>query len=95
MLRAWVQQEREGNRSRPYLLLAVADTGVGIPQAKQQQVFEPFYQLGNQTPDDKPGLGMGLAVVKELVELHQGRVWVESLPGEGAVFQVALPVSQK
>ena len=91
-LRAWLQQEREGNASRPLLLLAVADNGVGIPETELKRIFQPFYQLGNQNPDDKPGLGMGLAVVKELVEWHNGRVWVESMPGEGSIFQVALPI---
>ncbi len=90
-LRAWVQQEREHNANRPHLLLAVADNGVGIPQTEHKRIFDPFYQLGNQNPDDKPGLGMGLTVVKELVEWHNGRIWVESMPGAGAIFQVALP----
>lgn len=93
-LRAWVQQEREGSLTRPHLMFAVADNGVGIAQTEQKRIFEPFYQLGNQNPGDKPGLGMGLAVVKELVEWHNGRVWVESMPGEGSIFQVALPLRQ-
>lgn len=93
-LQAWVQDEREGNITRPYLLLTVADNGVGIPKIEQRRIFEPFYQLNNQRPDTESGMGMGLAVVKELVELHNGRVWVESTPGEGSVFHVLLPVSQ-
>ena len=74
--------------------MAVADNGVGIPYSEQKRIFEPFYQLGNQNPDDKPGLGMGLAVVKDLVEMHNGRVWVESVPHEGSLFQVALPLNR-
>jgi signal transduction histidine kinase len=93
-LRAWVQQEREGSVTRPYLWLTVSDNGVGIPPAEHKRIFEPFYQLGNQTPDDKPGLGMGLAVVKELVEWHNGRIWVESILGEGSIFQLVLPLRQ-
>lgn len=95
-LQAWVQQERDGNIKRPYLQLAVIDTGAGIPRPEQRRIFDPFYQL--ETPDSRVaegGLGMGLAVVKELVELHNGRVWVESTPGSGSVFQVSLPVSQE
>lgn len=94
-LRVWVQSEREGNKSRDYLLLAVADTGVGIPPAEAKRIFDPFYQVDNQALTVKSGMGMGLAVVKELVQLHNGRVWVESTPGEGSVFQVALPLTQK
>jgi signal transduction histidine kinase len=91
-LRAWVQQEREDNRDRPYLMLAVVDNGIGIPKSEYKRIFEPFYRLKNVL--DEGGMGMGLAVVKELVGWHRGRVWVESMKGEGSVFQVALPVTQ-
>jgi PAS domain S-box-containing protein len=91
---AWLHEEREGNITRPHLLLTVADNGVGISKAEQKRIFEPFYQLNNQRPDTESGMGMGLAVVKELVELHNGRVWVESTPGEGSAFHVLLPVTQ-
>jgi two-component system phosphate regulon sensor histidine kinase PhoR len=91
---AWIQEEREGNITRPYLVLTVADNGVGIPKVEQKHIFEPFYQLNNQRPDTESGMGMGLAVVKELVELHNGQVWVESTAGEGSVFHILLPMSQ-
>jgi PAS domain S-box-containing protein len=94
-LRAWVQSEREGNQTRDYLLLAVADNGVGIPPAEAKRIFDPFYQVGDQDLTARSGMGMGLAVVKELVQLHNGRVWVESTPGEGSIFQVALPLTQE
>ncbi len=94
-LRAWVQSEREGNTTRPYLLLAVADTGIGISRIEIKRIFDPFYRGHNQNPDEQGGMGMGLAVVKELVELYNGRVWVESVVGEGSVFQVALPITQE
>lgn len=94
-LRAWVQSEREGNQTRDYLLLAVADNGVGIPPAEAKRIFDPFYQVDNQDLTVRSGMGMGLAVVKELVQLHNGRVWVESTPGEGSIFQVALPLTQE
>jgi len=93
-LRAWVQQERLGNVSRPQLILAVADNGVGIPKSELKRIFDPFYQLDNLPPGEERGMGMGLAVVKELVEIQRGRVWVESTLGEGAIFYVALPVGQ-
>jgi PAS domain S-box-containing protein len=94
-LRIWIQNEREGDITRPHLLLAVADNGVGIPQAEFKRIFDPFYQLDNQNPNDKPRLGMGLAVVKQLAEMHNGRAWVESTPGEGSIFQVSLPLSHQ
>lgn len=92
-VRAWMQSEREGNITRPQLLLAVADNGIGIPQLEFKRIFEPFYQAKSQNVTEQRGMGMGLAVVKELVELHQGRVWVESVVGEGSIFQVALPLT--
>jgi PAS domain S-box-containing protein len=93
-LRAWVQLERLGHIDRPHLHLAVADNGIGIPRSELKRVFNPFYQIKNHSVDAEIGMGMGLAVTKELVELHQGRVWVESTVGQGSVFQVALPLTQ-
>lgn len=93
-LRAWVQNTRVGNVIQPQLILAVADNGVGIPRTELKRIFDPFYQLNNQQPGEERGMGMGLTVVKELVEMHGGQVWVESLVGEGSVFQVALPIGQ-
>jgi PAS domain S-box-containing protein len=93
-LRAWVQQERTGNVTRPQLILAVADNGVGIPPTELKRIFEPFYQLNNQPPGQERGMGMGLTVTKELVELHRGKIWAESTLGEGSTFYVALPIDQ-
>lgn len=94
-LQAWVQDEREEDTFTPYLMLSVTDTGVGIPKREFKRIFDPFYQLENQLPPDEKGLGTGLAVVKELVDIHQGRVWVESAVGAGSVFFVALPLTQR
>jgi PAS domain S-box-containing protein len=93
-LRAWVRNVRVGNMTHPQLILAVADNGVGIPQTELKRIFEPFYQLNNQQPGEERGMGMGLTVVRELVEMHGGQVWVESSVGEGSVFQVALPIGR-
>ncbi|HRV90884.1 MAG TPA: ATP-binding protein [Anaerolineae bacterium] len=93
-LRTWVQEEREHNKFIPFLICTVADNGVGISKRVSKRIFEPFYRLDNQNPTEDQGMGMGLAVVKELVEAHNGRVWVESAVGEGSVFFVALPLSQ-
>ncbi|MCB0168212.1 MAG: PAS domain S-box protein [Anaerolineae bacterium] len=93
-LRTWVQEEREHNKFIPYLIFTVADNGVGISKRAIKRIFEPFYRLDNQHPTDEQGMGMGLAVVKDLVEAHNGRVWVESTVGEGSVFFVGLPLSQ-
>ncbi len=91
-VRAWVQHERAGGVLQPELVLMVVDNGIGIAGAEQKRIFEPFYQISGVL--ESSGLGMGLTVVKELVEMHKGRVWVESVVNEGSIFQVALPLAQ-
>jgi signal transduction histidine kinase len=67
-----------------------ADTGEGIPPELQQRIFEPFFT----TKQDWQAKGLGLTLANRLVELHRGRITVESTPGKGAAFTVALPVMQ-
>jgi two-component system NtrC family sensor kinase len=73
------------------VILQVVDTGLGIPFLDQSYIFDRFYRGGN-VPESISGSGLGLAIVKSIVESHQGRVWVESAPGEGSCFTVVLPV---
>jgi PAS domain S-box-containing protein len=94
-LRAWPQTERDGNSYRPQLCLSVADNGVGVAPSELKRVFDPFYQVKDHRIDEEGGMGMGLAVVRDLVQMHNGRVWVESVPGEGSVFYVVLPLTQE
>lgn len=70
---------------------AVADTGIGIEPSEQQAIFDKFYQLGSTTRGVREGTGLGLAITKSLVEMHGGRIWVESTPGKGSRFQFVLP----
>ena len=74
------------------VIFQVQDTGPGIPPADQPYIFDKFYRASNIDPDI-PGSGLGLAIVKSIVENHQGRVWVDSVPGEGSTFTVVLPVA--
>jgi len=74
------------------LLLCVADNGKGIAQAEQHQIFDKFFQAQNQHLRKPEGSGLGLAITKKIVELHQGRIWVESSPDQGARFFVELPL---
>ncbi|MBP2290348.1 sensor histidine kinase [Azospirillum rugosum] len=73
------------------LRLQVADTGIGIPAADLQRVLEPFQQVENVHTRRYPGTGLGLPLVKSLVELHGGRFTLESEPGEGTTATVTLP----
>ena len=74
------------------LTLIIADNGKGIPTAEQEHIFEKFFQARHQTTRKPEGTGLGLAITKKIVELHHGRLWVESQPERGATFYVELPV---
>ena len=74
------------------LLLCVEDNGKGIALAEQHQIFDKFFQARHQSLRKPEGSGLGLAITKKLVELHQGRIWVESAPEQGARFFVELPL---
>jgi signal transduction histidine kinase len=73
-------------------LVAVSDTGPGIAEADQQKIFEEFHQADGSSTWQKGGTGLGLSIAKRIVELHRGRLWVESSPGRGSTFWFTLPV---
>jgi two-component system, OmpR family, phosphate regulon sensor histidine kinase PhoR len=73
------------------IVIAVEDHGVGIPAGDIGRVFERFYKVDKARVRGKGGTGLGLAIVRHIAESHGGRVWVESVEGEGATFNVALP----
>jgi signal transduction histidine kinase len=73
------------------LVLTVADTGIGIPGDKLGRIFERFYQVNGSTTRQYGGVGLGLALVKEIVEAHNGTVTVASQVGAGTTFTVSLP----
>jgi two-component system sensor histidine kinase ChiS len=75
-----------------YLLVTVSDTGIGIPADKHQSIFESFEQADGSTSRDYGGTGLGLAVTKQLVELHGGTLTVQSIVGKGSQFTFSLPV---
>lgn len=76
------------------LAITVADTGIGIPEDKLERIFEAFEQGDGSTAREYGGTGLGLAVTKQLVELHQGEIWVSSKVGVGSKFIFTLPISQ-
>jgi signal transduction histidine kinase len=74
--------------------ISVIDHGVGIASEEREKVFEKFYRVGNCLVHDVKGSGLGLSIVKHIVEAHRGRVTVESEPGQGSAFIIHIPVDQ-
>ena len=86
--------EEEGN-IEPFVIVSVEDNGIGIETDHQSHIFEDFYR-----PDQREGeviaggMGVGLSIVRALVEAYNGRIWFQSSPGVGSVFTFVLPVAQ-
>ena len=71
--------------------LTIADTGVGIPADKLERVFDRFYQVDGSATRRFGGAGLGLAIVRRIIEAHGGQIWVESDLGQGSSFKFTLP----
>ena len=75
-------------------VIAVHDTGIGIAPEDQAAVFEEFRQVGRDYTNKQEGTGLGLTLTKKFVELHGGRIWLESEPGKGSTFTFTIPVKR-
>jgi two-component system phosphate regulon sensor histidine kinase PhoR len=73
------------------VIFTVADTGIGIPKADQPRIFERFYRVDAARSREVGGTGLGLAIAKHLVEVHGGRLWVDSEIGQGSQFHFSVP----
>jgi len=82
----------KASSSNGSVTVAVHDTGPGISAADQEKIFEEFQQADSSTTKEKGGTGLGLAIAKRIVEMHGGRLWVESQLGQGATFSFMVPV---
>ncbi len=88
-----IQVGVEPCRNRAAVHLWVADTGIGIDPADRERIFRPFEQVDSPYTRSQEGTGLGLALTRQLVELHGGRIWVESAgPDQGSTFHVELPI---
>ena len=74
-----------------HFTVGVTDTGPGIPEEHQARIFEQFHQVDSSNTKAKGGAGLGLAVAKQIVEMHGGRIWVEFRLGKVSTFQMELP----
>jgi signal transduction histidine kinase len=72
--------------------VAVCDSGPGIKLADQERIFDEFQQADGSSTKQKPGTGLGLSIAKRIIEMHKGRIWVQSEPGHGSTFFFTLPV---
>ncbi|MDD5338311.1 MAG: ATP-binding protein [Dehalococcoidales bacterium] len=75
------------------VIITVADEGIGIPAELQQKIFERFFQAEGRNKSGRRGTGLGLAICKGIIQAHEGRIWVDSKPGQGAEFSFSLPVN--
>jgi len=82
------------NTDTKSLIVEVQDTGPGISEEEQQKLFRPYYRISADRRR-MPGIGLGLVITKQLVELHGGRIWIQSEPGKGSTFAFSLPLKSK
>jgi len=76
-----------------FVEISVIDTGCGIDEGCLPKIFDRLYQSPNTVESSRKGLGLGLHICKHLIELHGGRIWVESKEGEGTTFFFTVPIS--
>ena len=82
----------EARVSNETFLISVSDTGPGLSETNQKKIFEEFHQADGSSTREKGGTGLGLSISKKIVEMHGGRIWVDSIPKKGSTFRFTLPV---
>jgi signal transduction histidine kinase len=83
----------EASRENKFVHICISDSGIGIPPDEQRMIFEEFHQVGGTTKNPGQGTGLGLTITKRLVELHGGRIWVESALSQGSRFSFTIPLA--
>jgi signal transduction histidine kinase len=82
-------EARWGDRA---IIVSVIDTGIGIAKEDQEAIFEEFRQAGGNYAHKREGTGLGLTLTKRFIEMHGGKIWVESEVGKGSTFTFTLPI---
>ncbi|MCG2783011.1 MAG: HAMP domain-containing histidine kinase, partial [Candidatus Altiarchaeales archaeon] len=80
---------KEGKRSVHF---NIKDNGIGIPIEHQSRIFDKFHQVDTSASREFEGMGLGLAICKEIIDLHGGRIWLKSKPSEGSEFHFNIPI---
>lgn len=78
-----------------FIQITVADDGIGIPEGELPKIFDRFYQVQSHLTRKHGGMGLGLSVTKAMVEMHKGKIWVESTEGYGSKFSLLLPITNE
>ena len=78
-----------------YTFISVKNSGPGIPREELENIWERFYKVDKSRSRRGTGTGLGLSIVKKIIEMHDGKVSVESEPGHGAVFTIYLPAAEQ
>jgi signal transduction histidine kinase/DNA-binding NarL/FixJ family response regulator len=87
--------ELKVSKDEEYVNISIQDTGVGIPKEKISKIFDRFYQVDGTHKREYEGTGIGLALSKELIELHKGKIGVESVEGKGTTITISIPLGKK
>ncbi len=89
-----IPKTQQPTPDRDFVEISVSDTGIGISKENQQRLFQPFQQIETSLTRKYAGTGLGLSLCRRFVELHGGRIWVESEPGKGSRFVFIIPMKQ-
>lgn len=87
-VKAWLSADEPD-----FIRCAVSDTGIGISPENQLQLFTKFFRVIDPAAEEQNGTGLGMSIVKNLVEMHSGRIWLESAPGKGSTFFFTIPIA--
>ncbi len=87
--------EKEPPLATDYICIRVSDTGIGIAADQIGHIFDPFYQVRQPGVRKMAGTGIGLSISKDFIEMHDGRIMVESTPGQGSVFTIIIPIKHR